>query len=100
ESVRTKLPESVDFYNLSELYKMFADSTRVKILYSLSCSTLCVCDLAQLLNMSVSAISHQLKSLRQTNLVRYERQGKNLFYSLADDHVREILKKGFEHIHE
>ena len=100
EHVRSQMPESDDFYNLSELYKMFADYTRVKILWALSCETMCVCDLADLLGMTKSAISHQLKSLRQTNLVRYERLGKNIFYSLADSHVRDIFEKGFEHIHE
>jgi len=100
DSVLAKMPSSTDFYNLSELYKMFADLTRVKILWALSNETMCVCDLAALLGMTKSAISHQLKSLRQTNLVRYERQGKNIYYSLADSHVRDIFEKGFEHIHE
>ena len=98
--VRAKMPEGSDFYNLANLYKMFSDNTRVKILWALSCNTMCVCDLAVLLDMTKSAISHQLKSLRLSNLVRYEKQGKNVFYSLADDHVEEIFKKGFEHIKE
>jgi len=100
ERVRKLMPQSDDFYKLSELYKMFADNTRVKILWALSNETMCVCDLAALLGMTKSAISHQLKSLRQTNLVRYERQGKNIYYTLADSHVRDIFEKGFEHIHE
>lgn len=100
ERVLLQMPEANDFYRLSELYKMFADNTRLKILWALSCETMCVCDLAALLDMTKSAISHQLKSLRQTNLVRYERQGKNIFYSLSDNHVRDIFEKGFEHINE
>ena len=98
--VRRAMPESMDFYNLSNLYKMFADNTRVKILWALSCNSMCVCDLAVLLGMTKSAISHQLKSLRLSNLVKYEKQGKMVLYSLADRHVKDIFKKGFEHIKE
>ena len=98
--VTSRMPENDDFYNLTNLYKMFADFTRLRILFALSCETMCVCDLAALLGMTKSAISHQLKSLRLTNLVRFERQGKNVFYSLADEHVRDIFEKGFEHINE
>jgi ArsR family transcriptional regulator len=79
---------------------MFADNTRVKILWALSCHSMCVCDLAGLLGMTKSAISHQLKSLRLSNLVKYEKQGKIASYSLADNHVRDIFEKGFEHIKE
>jgi len=100
DRIALQMPHSSDFYKLSGLYKMFADYTRLKILWAISLETICVCDLAALLNMTKSAISHQLKSLRQCNLVKYERQGKNVFYSLADDHVRDIFEKGFEHIHE
>ena len=95
--VRKSMPESKDFYDLAELYKMFSDYTRVKILWALSCNQMCVCDLAVLLGMTKSAISHQLKSLRLFNLVKYEKQGKIVYYSLADDHVRDIFEKGFEH---
>jgi ArsR family transcriptional regulator len=79
---------------------MFSDPTRVKILWALHCRRMCVCDLAVLLGMTKSAISHQLKSLRLTNLVKYEKQGKVVYYSLADEHVEDIFEKGFAHIHE
>ena len=98
--VRATMPDSQDFYDLANLYKMFADSTRVRILWALSSEEMCVCDLAVLLGMTKSAISHQLKSLRLSNLVKYDKQGKVVYYSLADDHVREVFEKGFEHVHE
>ncbi|MCL2140819.1 MAG: metalloregulator ArsR/SmtB family transcription factor [Dehalococcoidia bacterium] len=98
--VRKLMPGGVVFAGLLNLYKSFADETRVKILWALSCDNMCVCDLAVLLNMTKSAISHQLKSLRLANLVRFERQGKIVLYSLADEHVRDIFEKGFEHIAE
>lgn len=98
--VRGAMPEDKDFYGLANLYKMFSDKTRVRILWSLSREDMCVCDLAVLLGMTKSAISHQLKSLRLANLVKYDKQGKVVFYSLADDHVKDIFEKGFEHIHE
>jgi ArsR family transcriptional regulator len=98
--VSAVMPDNGDFYNLANLYKMFADSTRVKILWALSCSSMCVCDLAVLLGMTKSAISHQLKLLRLSNLVNFEKQGKVVYYSLADDHVKDIFEKGFEHIKE
>jgi ArsR family transcriptional regulator len=96
--VMALIPEGNAFENLAKLYKMFADPTRVKILWALYCSEMCVCDIAVLLNMTKSAISHQLKSLRLTNLVSYRRQGKVVYYSLADDHVRDVLEKGFAHV--
>ena len=98
--VRKAMPDSGDFYDLANLYKMFSDKTRVKILWALSCHSMCVCDLAVLLGMTKSAISHQLKSLRLSNLVRYEKQGQIVYYFLADDHVKDIFEKGFEHIKE
>lgn len=98
--VRAAMPPGRDFYELSNLYKMFADFTRIKILWALSCHTMCVCDLAVLLDLTKSAVSHQLKSLRLSNLVKYERHGKIVYYSLADTHVKGIFKKGFEHIRE
>ena len=98
--VRASMPVAGDFYDLANLYKMFADKTRVSILWALSCEDMCVCDLAVLLGMTKSAISHQLKSLRLSNLVKYDKQGKVVYYSLADSHVRDIFEKGFEHIHE
>ncbi|MDR1687743.1 MAG: metalloregulator ArsR/SmtB family transcription factor [Clostridiales bacterium] len=96
--VRDAMPDGKNFYDLANLYKMFADNTRVQILWALSCEEMCVCDLAVLLGMTKSAISHQLKSLRLANLIKYQKQGKNVYYSLADDHVKGIFEKGFEHI--
>ena len=98
--VRAVMPKRDDFHGLANLYKMFADNTRLRILWALSCESMCVCDLAVLLGMTKSAISHQLKSLRLTNLVKYDRQGKIVYYSLADSHVRDIFEKGFEHARE
>ncbi|MCL2696365.1 MAG: metalloregulator ArsR/SmtB family transcription factor [Clostridiales bacterium] len=96
--VRAAMPEGKHFYDLANLYKMFSDNTRVRILWALSREEMCVCDLAVLLGMTKSAISHQLKSLRLTNLVKYEKRGKIVYYSLADSHVKDIFEKGFEHI--
>lgn len=100
ERVMSLMPESSDFQELANLYKMFSDPTRLRILWALSCADMCVCDLAALLSMSMSAVSHQLKSLRLTNLVKFDKQGKVVYYSLADSHVKDIFEKGFEHIHE
>jgi len=100
ERVRNDMPDGKEFHDLANLYKMFADNTRVRILWALSREEMCVCDLAVLLGMTKSAISHQLKSLRLTNLVKYTKQGKIVYYSLADDHIKDIFEKGFEHIHE
>jgi len=100
ERVRSSLPDSKDFNDLANLYKMFADNTRVRILWALSREEMCVCDLAVLLGMTKSAISHQLKPLRLLNLVKNNKQGKIVYYSLADDHIKDIFEKGFEHIHE
>jgi ArsR family transcriptional regulator len=98
--VRAAMPDGGSFYRLANLYKMFADNTRVKILWALSCEDMCVCDLAYLLGMSKSAISHQLKLLRLSNLVKYDKQGKVVYYSLADSHVKVIFEMGFEHVNE
>jgi len=98
--VRALLPDSKNFYDLANLYKMFADNTRVRILWAISCEEMCVCDLAVLLGMTKSAISHQLKLLRLTNLVKFNKLGKVVYYSLADSHVKDIFEKGFEHIEE
>ncbi len=92
------MPNEELLYDLAELYKIFGDSTRIKILYALFENEMCVCDIAQLLNMSASAISHQLRVLKQSKLVKYRREGKTVFYSLADDHVRSIIYQGMEHI--
>lgn len=87
-------------YDLADFFKVFGDSTRIKILWALDHAEMCVCDLAVLLNMTKSAISHQLKTLRQEKLVKYRREGKNAFYSLLDEHVKIILEVGLEHIQE
>jgi len=98
--VRSAMPEALDFYNLSNLYKIFSDNTRLRILWALSCEEMCVCDLAALLGMTNSAISHQLKSLRLAKLVKYNKQGKVVYYSLMDEHVKDIFENGFRHIKE
>lgn len=98
EKVKENMPDEEILYDIAELYKIFGDSTRIKILYALFDSELCVYDISQLLNMSMSAISHQLRILKQAQLVRFRRDGKTVFYSLADDHVRTILGQGMEHI--
>lgn len=100
ESVRKKMPEEDLLYDLSDFFKVLGDSTRVRIMWALDESEMCVCDLAVLLNMTKSAISHQLKSLKQANLVKFRREGKVVYYSLSDDHVKEIFEKGLEHISE
>ena len=100
QSVYGEMPEEEVLYDLAELFKVFGDSTRIKILYVLFQSEMCVCDIAQLLNMSQSAISHQLRVLKQAQLVKYRREGKTIFYSLADSHVTTILNQGLEHIEE
>ena len=98
--VQNIMPDSDKFYKLANLYKMYADNTRLKILWALSAEEMCVCDLAALLGMTKSAISHQLKSLRLSNLVKFNKQGKVVYYSLVDCHVKDIFKQGFEHISE
>lgn len=100
EKVNADMPEEDILYDLAELYKVFGDSTRIKILYVLFESEVCVCDIASVLNMSASAISHQLRVLKQARLIKYRRDGKTVFYSLADEHVKTILAQGMEHISE
>ncbi len=100
EKVNQEMPEDEILYDLAELFKLFGDSTRIKILYVLFESEMCVCDIAQLLHMTQSAISHQLRALKQSKLVKYRREGKTVFYSLADGHVRTIINQGMEHISE
>ena len=95
---REAMVDDKHFHNLANLFKMFADNTRLKILWALSKEKMCVCDLAALLGMTKSAISHQLKSLRLANLVKNDKQGKCVYYSLVDCHAKEIFDKGFEHI--
>ncbi|GAA4294777.1 metalloregulator ArsR/SmtB family transcription factor [Anaerocolumna aminovalerica] len=100
EAVKKKMPEEDILYDLSDFFKVLGDSTRVKIMWALDESEMCVCDLAVLLNMTKSAISHQLRSLKQANLVKFRRDGKVVYYSLSDDHVKQIFEKGLEHIRE
>ena len=100
ERVRTDMPAEERLYDLAELFKVFGDSTRIRILYALFESELCVFDIAQLLNMTPSAISHQLRVLKQARLVRNRRDGKQIYYFLADDHVRTIIGQGMDHIAE
>ncbi len=95
---RQEMPDFETLYDLSELFKVFGDTTRIRILWALSEGELCVCDLAQLLEMGQSAISHQLRLLRQARLVRCRREGKSSVYSLDDDHVRGIFDLGLSHI--
>ncbi|MDD3278683.1 MAG: metalloregulator ArsR/SmtB family transcription factor [Lachnospiraceae bacterium] len=93
-------PDDEVLYDLAELFKVFGDSTRIKILYALSEGELCVGDIAQILNLSQSSVSHQLRILKNSKLVRFRRDGKIIFYSLDDDHVRNIINMGMEHVEE
>ena len=96
--VNETMPDEEELYDLADLFKVFADSTRIRILFVLFESEVCVCDLAKALNMTQSAVSHQLRILKQNKLVKNRREGKSIFYSLADDHVRTIISMGREHI--
>ena len=98
--IREKMQPKEEYLNLASLFKMFGDGTRIQILHALEQSEMCVCDLAILLGVTKSAISHQLKALRLANLVKFRREAQIVYYSLADDHVKEILDKGLEHLHE
>lgn len=98
EKVLAEMPDDETLYDLAELFKVFGDSTRVKILYALFESELCVCDIAQLLGLTQSAVSHQLRVLKASRLVKPRRDGKTVFYSLADEHVRKIIAQGMDHI--
>lgn len=100
EEVKQQMPEDNDIYDLSDFFKVLGDSTRAKIMWALDLHEMCVCDLAILLNMTKSAISHQLSTLRENNLVKYRRDGKMVYYSLSDYHVKEIFERGMEHIKE
>lgn len=100
EHINQTLPPQEHLYDLAELYKVFGDSTRIRLLYVLMKEELCVCDLAALLGMSLSAVSHQLRILKQAKLVKFRKEGKTVFYSLADDHVTTIIAQGMEHIEE
>ncbi len=96
--VREIMPEEETLYDLAELFKVFGDSTRIRILWALEESEMCVCDIANLLNMTQSAISHQLRVLRQAALVKSRRDGKVVYYSLDDEHVQQIIAQGMIHI--
>ena len=98
--VSQEMPDEDSLFDLSELFKVFGDSTRIRILYCLFESEMCVCDIASLLSMTQSAISHQLSVLKKNKLVKSRREGKTVFYSLADTHVRTIIDQGVEHVTE
>ena len=100
QKVIADMPQDETLYDLAELFKVFGDSTRIKILYALFEAGLCVCDIAQLFHITQTAVSHQLRVLKTNKLVKCRREGKNAFYSLADDHVRSIINQGIEHVEE
>lgn len=100
DKVMKTIPKDETLCDLAELYKVFGDSTRIKILYVLYESELCVCDIASVLNMTISAISHQLKILKNANLVKARKSGRTVFYSLSDNHIAMIISQGMEHINE
>lgn len=100
ESVSAEMIEMEKVKELADFFKVFGDSTRLRILYALSLSEMCVCDIAAVLGISQSAVSHQLKVLRQMRLVKYRRDGKVIYYSHDDEHITEIFRQGFEHINE
>ena len=100
ERVENEMPDEESLYDLAELFKVFGDTTRIRILYVLFESEMCVCDIAEILNMTQSAISHQLRVLKQARLVKNRREGKQIYYFLADDHVRTIIGQGMDHIEE
>lgn len=97
---KREMPDEDELYDLAELFKVFGDSTRIKILFALFEEEMCVCDIADTLNMTQSAISHQLRILKQSKLVGNRREGKSVIYFLADDHVRTIIDQGINHIEE
>ena len=98
--VRDNLPSDETLYDLAELFKVFGDTTRIKILYALFASEMCVCDIADLLGMTHSAISHQLRVLKQARLVKFRKEGKVVYYSLDDNHISQIFDCGLAHIQE
>ena len=98
EKVHKEMPSEDTLYDLTELFRIFGDSTRIRILYVLFEAEMCVCDIAALLGMTQSAISHQLRALKNARLVKSRREGKTVFYALADDHVKTIIDQGLEHI--
>lgn len=98
--VKKKIPQDEMIYDLAEFFKVFADSTRMKIIYALMENELCVCDIANIVQTTQSAISHQLRLLKQAKLVKFRKEGKVVYYSLDDDHISQIIRKGREHIEE
>ena len=98
--VRKKMPDLIELYELADLFKLFGDSTRISILWALSESEMCVCDLCALLKMKQPAVSHQLKNLKQARIVKARRDGKVIYYSLDDEHRRRLLNLGMEHVRE
>ena len=100
KEVSGAMPEGMFFLKIAELFKIFGDPTRMKIIWCLEGRELCVCDISNILGMTKSAISHQLSVLRQSNLVKYRRDGKNIYYSLTDEHIRQIVDAGTEHVSE
>ena len=100
KAVTDHMPDEDQLYDLAEVFKVFGDSTRIKILYVLFEAELCVCDIASLLNMSQSAISHQLRFLKQARLVKSRKNGKTVYYALCDDHIQTILAQGIAHVQE
>ena len=100
DRVLKEMPDEESLYDLAELFKVFGDTTRIRILYVLFEAEMCVCDIAEILNMTQSAISHQLRVLKQARRVRNRREGKQIYYSLADDHVRTIIGQGMDHVDE
>lgn len=98
--VRAAMPREEELFNLAEFFKVFGDTTRIRILFALFQEEMCVCDIAHLLNMSQSAISHQLRVLKQAKLVKFHKEGRVVYYSLDDDHVKAIFDQGYQHIQE
>lgn len=100
KKIKKDMPEDELLQDLGDLFKVFGDTTRIKIMYALYEGEMCVCAISELLNMTQSAISHQLKTLKDANLVSARREGKEMYYSLSDEHVKSIIAEGFEHITE
>lgn len=100
DAIKSLMPKEEKLYELAELYKVFGDTTRIRILFVLYEGEMCVCGIAELLNMTQSAISHQLRVLKNSKLVKFRKEGKTVFYSLDDDHIFKILNQGLEHISE
>lgn len=100
DCVKTHMPDEEDIFEVADLFKAFGDSTRARIICALSITELCVCDLSALLNMSQSAVSHQLRTLKQARIVRNRRNGKSVYYSLDDEHIKALFRMAIEHVTE